>query len=131
MALETLKGVRKIDGFDVVDLEKLKADHTDDNGNIDWDGIDANREDYPISIAFDKNMLSFKLQNGPVKEVGVNGCQVDTIIETAIIIIDGLNKKFYCKENAQALSHLKMALGALHMRKKDREKRGVEGRSEA
>lgn len=129
MALETLKGVEKIGGFDVIDLDKALEDvqFKDANGNFDWGKYDEYRKDFPISICHKNNSVSFQIQNGPVKEKGVNGCQVDTIIETAAIIIQELNHRFACQENAQALSHLKMALDALKSRKANREKRGVEG----
>lgn len=130
MALETLKGVEKIGGFNVVDLEEFKKEFTGDDGKVDWENLDANRKDYPISIAHNINAISFKIQEGPVKEVGINGCQVDTMIETSAIIIQRLNDKFPCDENKQALTHLKMALDALETRKANRIKRGVEGYNE-
>ena len=131
MALETLKGVEKIGGFDVINLEELKRKHTDDKGNIDWEAIDKDRDNYPISIAHDLNSISFKIQEGPIKEVGVNGCQVDTMIETAKIIIEKLNRNFPCSENTKCIICLHNALKALQDRKADREKRNVEGFNKA
>ncbi|MBP9693186.1 MAG: hypothetical protein KBE16_00550 [Alphaproteobacteria bacterium] len=75
--------------------------------------------------------MSFNIQNGPVKENGVNGCQVDTIIEAAKVILEGLNKEFPCRENATAITKLDEALLWLLKRKLDREKRNVEGLSKA
>ena len=77
-----------------------------------------------------RSEITFRLQNGPVKEVGQNGCQVDTMIESAWIIIDALNKKFPSSYNRRALFHLELALNRLSDRNRDRENRGVEGRSE-
>jgi hypothetical protein len=74
-------------------------------------------------------MISFRIQNGPIKEVGVNGCQVDTLIYAARAIIDGLHKKFPCRENLMVLGRLADALYWLEIRKRNREKRGVEGKS--
>ena len=73
------------------------------------------------------NSVSFKLQNGPIKEVGVNGVQIDDMIYIAMKIIEGLNKNFPCDENKNAFSHLKSALSYLELRKIRREKQGNEG----
>ncbi len=104
MALETLKGVTQLDGFDVVDT--------------------GNKFVY---VRHDVNSISFTLQNGPIKEVGVNGCQVDTMLAAVIKIVWGLNQKFPCKENAEALAYLDSAFNKLKERKANREARGVEG----
>lgn len=83
-----------------------------------------------IYVRNDVNSLSFTIQNGPIKEVGVNGCQVDTIIEAAKLIIEGLNKQFSCSENEVAILRLNQALFQLHKRKLEREQREVEGTSQ-
>lgn len=129
MALETLKNVKEIGGFSVVD-EKERDDFLSKHGN-DWNEFDKSRIFFPIHISHDKNMISFRIQAGPIKENGVNGCQVDTMIEAAKMIIEGLNKKFPCRENAVAITKLDEALMWLDKRKKDRVKRGVEGTNEA
>lgn len=110
MALETLKGVKEIGGLKVAESPS---------------------EEGFIGIFHDENTIAFKIQNGPIKEDGVNGCQVDTIIEAAKLILEGLNKQFPCRENSLAITKLDEALHWLNARKKDREKRGVEGKSEA
>lgn len=112
MALETLKNVMSIDGFAV----HHKPIHPDETPEKPFIFIDHNA-----------NLVNFKIQNGPIKENGVNGCQVDTMILTAALIVKGLNEKFPCVENDAALSHLEQAALALKERKINREKRGVEG----
>ena len=82
MALKTLKGVKKIDGF--------KLNHINDH---DFMEPTERRKNY-IEIDHCFNEISFTIQNGPIKEVGVNGCQVDTLIETAKLMIEGLNKNY-------------------------------------
>lgn len=119
MAIETLEGIDKIGGFNAVRYEKGKEVNT----YSEQEGM------FPISINHDTNCISFRIQDGPIKENGVNGCQVDTLIETAKIMIEGLNKKFPCKENAVAITKLDEALMWLEKRKKDRIKRNVEGLS--
>jgi arginine/lysine/ornithine decarboxylase len=122
MALETLKGVAEIGGFEVLS-ERPK----DEKGNVDWDLFDEQRKDKPIYIDHDVNMISFRIQDGPIKENGVNGCQVDTLIHAAMIMIQKLDKKFPCWENKSAYYALCNALGRLEERKTNRKARGVEG----
>jgi len=70
-------------------------------------------------------------QDGPIQEVGVNGCQNEDLIA---IVIDRLRYfqagKFSCRENAIALTHLEDALHWLEHRTRERAKRGVEGKME-
>lgn len=113
MALETLKDVKEIGGFEVCDCDK----------EIKF-AIDRF-----INIVHSSNVIEFKIQNGPIKEVGVNGCQVETIIAAAKMIIEGWNQKLSCRENAIAITKLDEAILWLMKRTTDREKRGVEGLS--
>jgi len=142
MALETLKGIKKIGEFNIVDICDLK-EKTLDKSNVDGKEITLEGEQWYkfferevrassfIYVRHDVNSLSFNIQNGPIKENGVNGCQVDTIIETATVMLEGLNSKFPCHDNVQAIIHLKQALSHLENRKKERESRNVEGTSQA
>lgn len=109
MALETLKDVKEIGGFPVTRA--------------------SNRSCF-VHIFDEENCIGFKLQNGPIKEVGVNGCQVDTIIEAAKLILEGLNAKFPSVFNRNAIAELSDALTWLQQRKADRESRDVEGTSQ-
>lgn len=134
MCLETLEGVESIGGFEVVcmdDLRFLFPEKFNESGAMDWHWFEAEiRPRKHIFLRKDKNSLSFTLQNGPIKEVGVNGCQIETVIEAAKIIIERLNQKFPCYENVRAMEGLSDALIALADRKAKREARGVEGKSE-
>ena len=133
MALETLKDVKKIGGFDVIVMDDLRSSHPEmfeESGAMKWELFERDvRPNNFIYVRNDKNSLSFTIQNGPVKEAGVNGCQVDTVIETAKVIIEGLNKRFPCRENAMVITKLDEALMWSQKRKQDREARGVEGQS--
>jgi hypothetical protein len=118
MALETLKEFNEINGFEVrrccedmgIPIPMYLA------------GSPA-----PIYIDDDANIIGFRIQKGQIKENGVNGCQLDTLIETARLMILSLNKKFHSVHNTEALVHLNRALDALERRKIDRIARGVEG----
>jgi hypothetical protein len=113
MALETLKEVKSIDGFEVK--------------RVVWKQPSENF----IEVNDDHNAVTFKLQNGPIKEAGVNGCQVDTVIAAARTILDGLNKKLPSRETALAITKLDEAIHWLKARRQDREVRGVEGTQNA
>lgn len=133
MALETLKGVKEIGGFSVVVMDELREKHPDkfnESGAMDykWFEKDVRPHNF-IYVRHDVGSIAFTIQNGPIKEHGLNGCQVDTIIETAKIMIEGLSAKFPCRENSMIITKLDEALMWSAKRKADREKRGVEGQS--
>lgn len=74
--------------------------------------------------------VTFTGQRGPIKDAGVNGCQIDTIIEFARKTLEVFNKKFPCRENSLAITKLQEAETLLRERTRDREERGVEGKNE-
>jgi hypothetical protein len=135
MALRTLEGIEEIGGFKVVVMDKIRETNPEmfrPDGSMIYHLFDEQiRPNNFIYVRHDVGSISFNLQNGPVKEVGVNGCQVDTLIETAKIIIEKLNAEFPCRENSMVVTKLDEALLWLLKRKLDREKRGVEGISKA
>ena len=116
MALETLLDITEIDGFEVGVVSPVTSAGARSAAFAKY-----------VLVNHESNTLAFAIQNGPIKEYGVNGCQVDTLIAAAHKIIHGLNEKFPCNENAEAMAHLRAAGERLKARKKDREKRGVEG----
>ena len=133
MALNTLKGVTEIGGFPVIVMDELreKFPHKfNESGSMDYKWFEEEiRPNHFIYIRHDKNSISFTLQSAPIGEVGVNGCQVDTIIEAAKLMLERLNSKLSCRENAIAITKLDEALMWLNERTKKRIKRGVEGTS--
>lgn len=135
MALETLNGVEIIGDFDLVVMDDLREKYPEKfipSGQMNWKWFESEIRPFKhIYLRKDMNSLSFTLQKGPIKEVGVNGCQVDTIIEAAKLIIEGLNKSFPCRENSMVITKLDEALLWLGKRKQDREKRGVEGTNQS
>jgi hypothetical protein len=120
MALEVLEGIEEIGGFKVI--RKVPD-------GMSWEEFDQYRKEVPIFITEHLNMISFKIQKGPIKEFGKNGCQIDTMIEAARMIISELNEEFPCIENFHAIIGLQNALFWLDQRKKSRERRQVEGTS--
>lgn len=67
-------------------------------------------------------------QNGPIREVGVNGVTHEALLA---ILIDRMRSflagPYSCRDNAIALTHLEEALMWLQRRTRERIKRGVEG----
>ena len=133
MALNTLKGVTEIGGFPVIVMDELRDKYPDkfnESGAMDYKWFEKDiRPNYFVYVRHDVNSISFTLQSAPIGEVGVNGCQVDTIIEAAKLMLERLNSKLSCRENAIAITKLDEALMWLNERTKKRIKRGVEGTS--
>lgn len=78
-------------------------------------------------VSVNGSTITFQIQDGPIKEVGVNGCQIDALGEAWLNIITGFNEKFPCRENAITITKIEEALLWQQKRKQDRVKRGVEG----
>lgn len=70
-------------------------------------------------------------QDGPIREYGVNGVTNEEVIQALVDRLNSLqemnDRKYACKENAVAITHLETALAWLNLRTKRREDRGVEG----
>lgn len=135
MALETLQGIKKINGQNVVDMMAIKDERPDmfrPDGSMHYHMFEKEIRPFNfIYVRHDVNSLSFTIQNGPIKEVGVNGCQVEDIIAVAKTIIEGLNAKFPSRENSMIITKLDEAIMWSKKRTADREARQVEGTSQA
>ena len=74
--------------------------------------------------------IDINFQNGPIKEVGVNGINEDMLFD---ILIDRYENFLKCStpsiENSHILRHLRMAKSYSEDRTQNRELRGVEGTS--
>ena len=75
--------------------------------------------------------VTFRIQSGPMKEYGVNGCQIDDVLRWTKNKIEEFQALASCRENAIAITKLDEALMWLEERKRNRERRGVEGTSKA
>jgi hypothetical protein len=103
----------------------ITADTQDaENGNASHDYrcviLDADGEE--------KDITHIEFQNGPIKEVGVNGLTHEVLLAILIDRLRGFqSSKYACRENALALTKLEEAKMWLNERTKGREDRGVEG----
>ena len=131
MALETMKGVKEINGEKIIVMDELREQFPErftDTGAMDHKWFEETiRPNAFIYVRHDKNSLSFTIQNGPIKEVGKNGCQVEDIIAVAKHMVEEFNKKFPCRENSMMITKLDEAIMWSKKRTEDRKARNVEG----
>jgi hypothetical protein len=81
------------------------------------DGSDAVVENPFMRIVF---------QHGNPKEVGINGCRLEDVIEVVIQkLLDFQGRDLACEENHVALEHLVDAQEVLLARRRRREEQGV------
>jgi len=74
--------------------------------------------------------INITFQDGPIKEVGVNGCQTEDVIAVLIARLKGLNVPPYnTRETSLAITALEDAQNWLWRRTREREERNVEGTS--
>lgn len=71
-----------------------------------------------------------EFQNGPIQEAGINGVQNEDLLAIVIDRLQGFQSgKFACRDNAIALTKCEEALLWLQKRTRERQARGVEGKS--
>ena len=94
---------------------------TESKGNLDTDG---SQKYHGVSKG---NRLTFVIQDGPIKEVGINGIQVTDLLFFCKELFHSLNKEYPCRENSLTITKIEEAIHWQDARTKDRESRGVEG----
>jgi len=131
MKLKSLKGIEKIGDYKIVVMDTLRdlyPEKFNESGAMDYKWFESEiRPHNFIYIRHDVGSISFTIQSGPVGEVGVNGCQIDEMIQVAKTMLEGLNKDLPCRENSVAITKLDEALMWLKKRKANRLARRVEG----
>ena len=110
------------------DLREQFPERFTDTGAMDHNWFEETiRPNAFIYVRHDKNSLAFTIQNGPIKEAGKNGCQVEDIIAVAKHMVEQLNAKFPCRENAMMITKLDEAIMWSKKKTQDRKARNVEG----
>lgn len=85
---------------------------------------------YAVRDKNGKLLAHLKFQDGAIKEVGVNGIMNEDLLAIVIDRLIGFQEgPFPCRENGIALGRIEEALMWLQKRTKDREDRGVEGKT--
>lgn len=109
-------------------MKTIYKDHNDVSVNCELEGhvygVYVNNK-FESNIPVGLQRLQF--QNGPIKEVGINGIQNEHLIAILIDRLKFLNNKFPCRENSIAITKLEESLMWLEKRTQDRIQRNVEG----
>jgi hypothetical protein len=75
--------------------------------------------------------IKLQIQNGPRKEVGSNGADIEVLGELWLDILKSFNEgKYRCRENSITITKIEEALMWQDKRRKNRLNREVEGTSE-
>ena len=82
-------------------------------------------------MATPEGNLTFKIQDGPIKEVGQNGAQAADLLLLCKELFHALNKSYPCRENSLTITKIEEALHWQEARTRDRVGRKVEGRNAA
>ena len=99
--------------------------HASRNGH--WDSVGIPRDPSSPIGPPDNGLLCIQFQNGPVKEVGVNGVQLPDVLKICLARYKMLNKSFPCRENSLVITKLQEALMWDAERTAKRTRQGVEG----
>lgn len=77
-----------------------------------------------------KILSEVNFQEGPIKEVGVNGvCNEDLLLMVHARLDSFQHSEYACDENEEAISHIEAAVKALRSRTNRRKAAGIEGTS--
>lgn len=91
--------------------------------------IEGDLEPYFGIVKEDKSYIRIKFQEGAILENGINGCQIEDVIDLLVERLEGFQKGgFPCRENALAITKLEEARMWLNERTRKRKEQGVEGR---
>ena len=90
-------------------------------------------DDQPIKFLTKEGELRavIGMQSGPVGKYGVNGLQVDDILEFAVRELRQLNKGLPCRDTSIAITHVEDAILRLKRRRELRQQQGVEGTNQS
>jgi hypothetical protein len=93
--------------------------------------LKIDKDNYKIKkVDNGEELCDLVFQNGPIKEVGINGIHNEDIITIVINRLEDFQMTNYsCEENNRAITKLQEALMWLRKRTDNRKMRGVEGTS--
>lgn len=112
-------------------MKKVEHDLLSNKHTVVWheDEIKFNAPHHFVVTDTEGKVLStVDFQEGPIKEVGVNGVHNEDLIAMVIARLQGFqNSPYACRDNAMAITKLEEAQLWLRKRTIGRENRGVEG----
>jgi len=109
------------------DFKYYLADVTE-RQNGEWDTVASHKHALECISENSEDWQKFNELYGD-DYLGIDGCQVDTLIHAALIMLEGLDKEVPSYWNKRAITNLRDAIYSLEDRKQERESRGVEGTS--
>ncbi|MCC2381173.1 hypothetical protein LKM00_27660 [Bacillus wiedmannii] len=75
--------------------------------------------------------IDIKFQEGPIQTNGVNGAQIEDVIDALVERLQGFQNGGYpCRENALAITKLEEGRLWLNERTRKRQQQGIEGKYE-
>lgn len=97
---------------------------------VDQRGQGNAHYEYEILGPSEVRVGRISFQNGPIKEVGINGVSEEALLAILMDRLDGFQGGVYgCKENATTLDRLQAAMDLMQDRTRSRVARQVEGTS--
>lgn len=87
--------------------------------------LNFNRDSEPVDVLRFQPVVFYELNKDGSFD---NGTTLEEMLRVSIERLSDLNGRYACKENEEALSHLKDALNYLNIRTANRKSRGVEGK---
>jgi len=81
-----------------------------------------------VQLSQEDHSVTFEVQDAPIGDVGINGCQATDMLEFVRNLYTSLNDALPCKENEKTIDLINVALKTQNRRTKDRKRRGVEGK---
>ena len=82
-----------------------------------------------IEVDPKNHSVKFTIQDGPIKEVGLNGMQAVDILKFVRELFVSLDNDYPCVENDGTIQAINTALVFQDLRTRDRNNRNVEGKS--
>ena len=77
-------------------------------------------------VVMERDFIRVVFQNGLPRDVGVNGCRVENVLDLAIERLSQYQAgALACEENDEAIAHLRSAIQALELRRLRRQEQGV------
>ena len=134
MSMESIKDLKEVNGKPICVMDELREQFPEkfnESGAMDYKWFESEiRPNFNIFARHDVDSLSFNMLTKPASEGGdMSRCQLVDLISVAKHMLEYLNAKFPCRENAMTITKLDEALMWQEARTTNRVKRGVEGQN--